>query len=508
LFYPDFATLSREHGNCNPVNPEDNRINKIKMIRLYNLYKYFFQLLILVVLTAFGVYFIPPQFNKIIFLLLLIPVWKSKNDYFWFAYLLILLEAPGGLFSGTRLNSPSRLPIYTFAPNVSTSFTELFILLFLVKSFYKNQWYRYKSFVYRKWYGYLGFLLIILLIMSFMLGVSGNHFIPILRGLIVLSLYVSTIFIFKKEEDIIKFFKIIFPFAFIAIILQIYDMVNHQQLVAHFNPLISTTQGVLTGDEMRPIELAVTLLFCFFGSLLFLGKDNSGFSQSYLLAVNITSYVSIFMTGTRSWILGFTIMYLFYFYLNYKRLGKKVIAFVIAIGFFLIIIFITPQIGNQINIASKRLATIQELVAGDLTAGGTLSRITERGPRVMEGFKNSTIIFGAGYSDLYFDYGDTHVGFQNNLLQSGLIGFFILISFAATLFFTPLRNLKKFSYRPDLKTILHNLPLLIPGVLIINSATQFWGFDTNGISRVMLLAAYISISSIYIQAYRNQAYTK
>jgi hypothetical protein len=335
-----------------------------------------------------------------------------------------------------------------------------------------------------------------------MLGVSGNHFIPIFRVLIGFSLFVSTIFIFKNEEDIINFFKIIFPFTFIAIILQLYGMVNHQQLVEAFNPLISISQGVLTGNEMRPIELVVVLLFSFFGSLLYLGKKNSGFSKSFLLVVNITSFVSILMTATRSWFLGFIVMYFFYFYLNYKRLGKNVILFVTAIGFFLIIIFMTPQIGNQINVASKRLATIKELLAGDLTAGGTLSRLTERGPRVMEGFKKSTIIFGAGYSDLYFEYGDMHVGFQNNLLHSGVIGFFILFSFAATLFFTPLRILRKFSYRSDLRIILRNLPLLIPAVLTINTGTQFWGFGLVYLSRIMLLAAYISISSIYIQAYK------
>jgi len=92
----------------------------------------------------------------------------------------------------------------------------------------------------------------------------------------------------------------------------------------------------------------------------------------------------------------------------------------------------------------------------------------------MEGFKNSTIILGAGYSDLYFEYVDRHVGFQNILLQSGVIGFIIFISFATTLFFIPLRMLKKFSYRSDLRTILRNLPLLIPVVLTINSGTQFW----------------------------------
>jgi hypothetical protein len=453
------------------------------------------------------VYYIPPQFNKLLFLLLLIPVWKSKNDYFWFAYLLILLEMPGGLFSGGRLDSPFRLPIYTFTPNVSTSFIELFTLFFLIKSFYKNQRYIYKSFVYRKEYGYLGILLIILIIMSFMLGVSGNYFITIFRRLIGLSFFVSTIFIFKNEEDIINFFKIIFPFAFIAIILQLYGMLNHQQLVAAFNPSISVTQGVLTDVEMRPIELAVVVLFCFFGSLLYLGNKNKPFSYNYLLLVNIISYISIIMTGTRSWILGFTIMYLFYFYLNYMRLGKNVIAFVTAIGFFLIIIFISPQIGNQVEVASKRLATIGDLARGDLTAGGTLNRLTERGPRVMEGFKNSTIILGAGYSDLYFEYADGHVGFQNILLHSGVIGFIIFISFAATLYFTPLRILKKFSCRSDLRPILRNLPLLIPAVLTINSGTQFWGYEVGG-SRAMLLAFYITVSSIYIQVYKYSVSAK
>jgi hypothetical protein len=189
------------------------------------------------------------------------------------------------------------------------------------------------------------------------------------------------------------------------------------------------------------------------------------------------------------------------------RLGKNVIAFVTAIGFFLIIIFISPQIGNQVEVASKRLATIGDLARGDLTAGGTLSRLTERGPRVMEGFKNSTIILGAGYSDLYFEYADGHVGFQNILLHSGVIGFFIFISFAATLFFTPLRILKKFSYRYDLTPILRNLPLLIPGVLAINSGTQFWGYEVGG-SRAMLLAFYITVSSIYIQVYKYSVSAK
>ena len=166
-----------------------------------------------------------------------------------------------------------------------------------------------------------------------------------------------------------------------------------------------------------------------------------------------------------------------------------------------------PKIGSQISLASKRLSTLEELASGDPTAGGTTTRLTVRGPRVMEGFKNSTIILGAGFSNFYYSYSDGHVGFQNILLNSGVLGFIIFISFALKLFFTPLRILNKFSNRHDLRSILRNLPLLVIAVLTINSGTQFWGFTTSP-SRIMLLAFYFTISSFYIQAYKNQAHAK
>jgi len=476
------------------------------VIKLYRQFDLFFQLLFLLVLSAILVYYTPASINRIIFLLFFIPVWYSKKDFFWFAFVLILIEAPGGLFSGGLVGDQYRLPIYNLFPKVSFSFQEVYLVIILLKGIIKKQGFSYRSFTYRNQYSVLGILLVSLLIVSLLLGISLSSMRNVYKTMISISLYISTLFVFKNEEDIINFFKTIFPFAFLAIILQLYGMLNQQQLVAVFNPLISTPQGVLTGDEMRPIELAVVVLFCFFGSLLYLGDKRKTFSDKYLLFVNIISYISILLTATRSWFLGFTIIYLFYFYLNLKGLGNKVTSFVTAIGFFLIIIFMIPQIRNQINVASKRLLTIEQLASGDQTAGGTLNRITVRGPRVMDGFKNSTIILGAGFSDLYYEYTDGHVGFQNILLNSGVIGFVVLFSFATTLFFTPLRILKKLNYRSDLSHILRNTPLLVPAVLTINSGTQFWGFGVGEMQRVMLLAFYISVSNIYIKACKNQSY--
>jgi hypothetical protein len=421
------------------------------MFRKYREYESFLQLIFLITLTTIVVYYVPVEINRILFLFLLIPMWRSKNDYFWFAYILILLEIPGGLFSGSGLNDPTRLPIYTFAPKISTSFIEISILLFLVKALNGNFSKIYKSFVYKKYYKYLALLFIVLLITSLLMGVSTRYFITIFRGIIVLSFFVSVIHIFKKEDDIVSFFRLIFPFSFIALFLQFYSMIYHQQLVTLFNPEISVTQGILTGEEIRPLELPEILLLCFTGSFIYFRTPGRIFSDRYLLLINIVCYLSILLTATRSWFLGLSVVYIFYFILNYKQLHKIGIKFVAPVVLIMIVISFIPQFGDQIRTASKRLGTITELASGDQTAGGTLVRLTDRSPRVIEGFKQSTIILGAGFSDLYFDYADGHVGFENILLNSGIIGMLLFISFATVLFFTPLRALRKSCPRSDLR---------------------------------------------------------
>ena len=64
---------------------------KRELIRFYSL----------LALTVFFVYYVPPIFNKAYFILLLAVFWKSKKDYFWFAFVLILINQAGGLFQGT-----------------------------------------------------------------------------------------------------------------------------------------------------------------------------------------------------------------------------------------------------------------------------------------------------------------------------------------------------------------------------------------------------------------------
>lgn len=472
------------------------------MIRFHNQFKDFFFLLLLIALSAFLVYYIPVTFNRLLFILFLIPIWKSKNDYFWFAFLFVVLDAPGGLFAESGLKKLYQLPIYPLAPQFTFSFQEIFIFTLLLKGIMKKRWSNFRSFAFRKQYAILAVLLVILMILTLLQGAGFASIRNSYKTLILISLYISTIFVFTREEEVIKFFKAIFPFAFVALLLQLYGLIYHQQLVALFDPGQILSQGVLDPKQfVRPIELAVVNLLCFFSSLLYLDNEKKYFSNKYLMTVNALSYISIFLTATRSWFIGMTVMYIFYFALNTRKMIKNVGNYAIGILVIIVILKVSPTIKSQADQSAIRLQTIEMLYKGDITAGNTVDRFTRRGPRVLEGFSKSTILFGAGFSDQYYDYADGHVGFHTILLNSGIVGFIMLIGFALTLMTKPLRLARKIKVDLYMKPIVRNLPLFVPTILLINSSTQFWGFTVNEPQRVMILAFYICISSLYLNEY-------
>jgi hypothetical protein len=474
------------------------------MLKFYKQFDKFFKLIILLSISAILIYFVPAAISKIAFLLLLILIWFSKNDYFWYAFILLILEQPGGLFSGGALNDPYRLPIYILYPGVSFGFEELYIFIILIKPLINKRLHTFKTFPFKRYFQILGLFLIVLIIVSLLLGMSSVSMRDTYKTLIRLSLYFTAVFIFKKEEDIIFFFKALFPFVFLAVFLQLYDITQNQQLVALLKPGATSAQGVLTGELLRPVEMSIVLMISLFGSFLFLGTGSKYFSRNYLILINVTSFLSILMTATRSWFMGFAAMYLFYIILNVKLIKRNVLYASLGIVFVIAILMLLPSVNRQVKQSWTRIQTLEEFAKGDITAGGTLSRLTVRGPRVMEGFKQSTIFLGAGFSNLFYEYGDGHVGYQNILFHSGIIGFLLLFLFAFRLYSKPYRLSLK-TRAPDLKYILRNLPLVLPVVLIINSGTQFWGFNVAETSRVMFLAFYISIVGFYInQHYQDE----
>lgn len=470
-------------------------INKNKSF--FDLYlKDFFISLAVLSFAAIIIYYVP-ILSHLVFFLFLFLIWYTKKDYLWLAIILIMNNYPGGLFHGGAASDIYRIPLYTIGSGVSFSFTQLYLLLMIIKSI-KN--YQKFTIVYKKYFQFILIYLAFLVIISFFIGVSLSNFIQTYITFINLSIYFSIFFIIRDYQILVKFFSIIFPYVFIAFFFQLYGITNQSQLIALLKPGVTITQGVLVGKETRPIEMTSLLLLNFVGSLLFIGKYKPEFNKNYLILINLLSIISIFMTGTRSWAIAFTGALIYFFITNMKRTRNFIRIIVVSFaGFFLIYSFF-PEIHNQLTISQKRIATIEELSSGDPTAGGTLVRLTERLPKVMHGFWQSSIIVGAGFSNLFYKYTDTHVPYANILLNSGIIGIILLYGFII-LIFKDLNFYSKSTKDLELKAMLKNSFIGHITILLLSFGVTYYGFYGLNIDRSIVVATFFAIVNVLILKY-------
>lgn len=465
----------------------------------------FFQLFALLILAAVLIYFVPVSLNRLLFLLVLPLAWKSKKDYFWLAFLIVMLDYPGGLFHGGEREDMFRLPIYSFGPGLGFAIQELFFIVIFLKAWIRKEKSTNKVMIfYGKELKALFILWIVLVAVSPLFGMSSASYRNVYKMAIALTLFYSTIRLISTKEQLTAFLRLIFPFAFVGILLIIYSLINKQQIIALVKPGVLNTQGYfnragLTGVWERPIELVHTLFICFTGSLFLLSCPKNNFKRGYLVVVNLLSFIAIFLSATRSWFLAFVAGYFLFYLFNIKRfkryIGPVMLIALIALYF---VVTVMPVLRRQITNAWGRLSTIENLFEGDLTAGGTASRYDVRAPRVMEGFASSSIMLGAAYSDRFYEYADGHVGYHNILLNTGIFG--------SLLFFIVIFRIMTFPFKMGRKYAVFNKPhikvstIAIVMLLILNFGTQTVGFTPDGINRVFLMAFAVLLVEIAMRA--------
>ena len=134
------------------------------------------------------------------------------------------------------------------------------------------------------------------------------------------------------------------------------------------------------------------------------------------------------ISATRGWIIGLgtIIIIQLLFLLN---MGKREVPW---LAVFLTLLFIiglsNPKIREQVTFSKERLLTLESLAEGDRSAEKTLQRLDIRSPIVMKMWRQRPL-FGWGFSDVSWEYGDGHVGNQNILMVSGVAGFILLAGF-------------------------------------------------------------------------------
>lgn len=455
---------------------------------------------------AFVLYYIPTPIREYLFLPTLYFAWKSKKDYFWIALFFLMTDVPGGLFSGMEKIDPYGLPMYRFGA-FSISILELFYLVIFLKAINKSNKERQIHNFFKVDLMFITGLFFILIIVSLALGTSYVSMKLMYKTMIYLTLFYSFYKLIDSKEKLFRFFGLLFPFAFLAVSLQLFSLIFKRQLVSLFKPGVTVTQGVLQVAEgthawVRPIEMAHVLLICFAATLFLISFKKHNYNRTYLMTVNLVSFFGILLTGTRSWILAFLAAYFFFFIVTYKNTKTLLKMLLVSGALGAVIIYFVPVLEQQAISAWSRFMTVQDIVQGDITAGGTMGRYDQRAPYVMEGFYSSTIFFGAGFSDHFYAYADGHVGYHNILLNTGILGSLIFLFFLLRLLFYPF---KKKGRQKNIDTSwlkVSILPLII--LLVLNSGTQTLGFTPDGSNRFILMAVAFVLVNLSVTLSREK----
>lgn len=442
-------------------------------------------LFIYLIAATILVYYVPVGLNRLLFLLFLILFYRSKKNYLWIAFLFIIIEQPGGLFSGGLRNDQLRLPIYSIMPGFSFAFEQLFVLTALVKARKMRVRFSPVPFLRQNLYR-LGMYFLWLLVVTIALGVSFDSLRILYKVIVNLTLFYSLFFLIHEKREFVSFFRLIFPFALIAFFLQLQSITVGHQLITAFKPDVLNTAGVLGNFEsQRPIEMSGLLLLTFFGSLYFLTDSKKQFQKNYLLLVNIVSYFAIIITATRSWVIALTGGYILTLLFIPSQSTRLLLKYSLIIILIVVLLFSFVLFKNQYDSAMERITTIGLLAKGDITAGGTLQRYDKRAPAVLNAFKKSTILFGAGFSDHYYRHGDGHVGFHNFLFNTGIVGALLLGLFLYKLvrytFFLDSQLSSDNPYKNSIKIF----PIAVIAMLLLNGGVQVIGYDV-GFSRTLI----------------------
>ena len=377
--------------------------------------------LLLVVATIFvSVFLTQSPASTIYYFVILIMYAKSKDESFWLAFFFVTTDGFFGFFGmySTLLN------ILPGLPGIEISQFYILIALSKIWKFRKNNIPFYKN-----WTVILFAYTIFLFFLGLANGLNGdlNVYFKIAKLILPLALFYTTPRLFKSIDqyaNLLKYFFIVFLFAFVA---QLFTIATGLSPAANF--AIRSEDELEVGRNLRSYYNPYISLVVMCGALFFLAaKQQKFFSKTLLNIMVILCFSMAFLSATRGWIIAFGfIIFSYNVFVNKMQLKNLLL----IISLFIIAITISlsfEKVNKQIMFSIERTLTLESLAKGDKTASGTLIRLDERGPPVMEAWEKSPV-FGHGFSNVYFLRQDPHVGNLTLLLHSGIVGVCLMAMF-------------------------------------------------------------------------------
>lgn len=434
-----------------------------------NLRRDYIWLILIFILFIANSIFVPRPANLIVPYIAIGIALFSRDKIKWLVFLLFISELPGGFFYSFNQS-------FLLSQRYNFSLLGLFSCCYIGLVLYKGRigimHSRYKIelllFI---------FYFVFLLLYSILNGISLVRILDVLFNFIPFLWILALGTIFKTYSDIKRFILLASMFNYLHVISQIFVFIYGVELATFFTGFPGRDFGgrVAYGSLLMMLGLIGNLI---------LYKTEKEKTRLYLFNILLFT-LSFVLTATRGYIIAVGIMVMV---AMLYRLKVNIIKIVSAVVIFFALIFVF-ELNKPIKDSFLRLSSLAAVYEGDLTAEGTLSRITERGPKVMEQYKKSPII-GFAFTDTYTKFNDGHVGNQNILLNAGIIGYLIVVLLLIRFIFVIQKNKNRIN-----KLNLTIIQLSMFGYFIIHSSSsQIFAFAPGAsFIRVAFLFAWAEV---------------
>lgn len=454
--------------------------------------------------SVIAVYYAPRVVNYLYFVVMLGLFWRSKKDYFWFAFFFVLVNTPGHMFVETSAEATRRLPLYKLVPGVGLSVFDLFILLSIAKIYYFKLGKGKKFLLTKSAKFILFYVLLISLPMTFIIGYenSGSNFPNNFRPYAYYVIIYSFFMLVNKTEDLYRMGYLFFPFLVFTIFDQLFLLTTGKLLISIINPetIRYIVKNTVTGGARAYFSGFLLLYYGFlFGLQLRMNRKYEllpGIGYMFII-LPMTAFI---LSATRAYLM-MPLLTLFGFMLYSKKAAPDLVKLSLATVIFGAIFFSLNLISWESFVKGiwPRFESFFTVIFGggqqDLQEFDTVgSRLESDLPDLLEGISYSPIL-GAGWSGHFRRYINDDLGFLNSILVLGIIGFLLLLNFF-TFFLKSVNKWLKRRYADlDNQVILKSVAMVFFGILI-GYATTYDYFTVMHTYRIFFVSLIIGSAEV------------
>lgn len=442
----------------------------------------FIKLLLLVIVAYIFCYHLSQMLARFFLIGTLVLFYRSHRNYFWFAFFIIIFTNPLGLFSESLRERSVGIPFFSFGPGISFTYTNLFIIVALIKALIiNNKPYKYE---FNKALISLFIYFIILILLAFTIHkTTFATVLDILKVAFGYSLIYSLPRLLDRKDQLYSFLYLIIPFVVFFFLDGLYFLLNEYEYLnvgVNRNALLSSS-GRLSFRYMFFGGQFHFIYPVFIFSLAISEIDKTKNKLFFTFA--LLSFGIIIFAALRSWFVIFSIVLLTYFILNRKRI------LIISIGAIIVIplmVVTEKSISDTVISPSiNRISSIAEINEEGSESYETIDyKISHRLPAQILLIKQNPIT-GWGFTDKMTD---VDVGIFGMIAQVGFVGLILFLYLWYTVIISLINTIRKQKKLSTNRNVLIILLSGFVGLLISHFTTnQIFGINTFPIMVSLLL---------------------